>query len=140
MPLKLLIVDDDPDVRELLRHILMLRGYDVITAADGREALEAAAAHHVTAALIDLNMPGMSGTELCRALLEQDRTFGRRTPVWIMTGAYRVVTAEAARAAGALMVLRKPLKVAELCKRFERAVQLHLDKSVSPSAAAEATA
>jgi CheY-like chemotaxis protein len=129
MPQTLLIVDDEREMRELLRHLLSLRGYYVITAPSGREALALAQANPITAALIDINMPGISGIELCRALHEQAGATGRQTPVWIMTGAYREGMSEAARAAGAQMVLRKPLKVAELCKRFERALQIHLGKT-----------
>lgn len=128
MPQTLLIVDDDPDIRELLRHILSLRGYYVITSANGRDALAQAQLNSVSAALIDINMARMNGIELCRALTEQGRQTSRSIPVWIMTGAYRAGMSEAARSAGALMVLRKPLKVAELCKRFERALQIHLGK------------
>jgi CheY-like chemotaxis protein len=133
MPQRLLIVDDDPEMRELLRHVLSLRGFEVVTAASGREALSLAAVSPVTAALVDLNMPGMNGIEFCRALHEQDGSSGRQTPVWIMTGAYREGMSETARAAGAQTVLRKPLKVAELCKRFERALQIHLGKLTQPA-------
>lgn len=119
-------------MRELLRHILSLRGFHVIAAASGRDALAVAAIHPITAALVDINMPGMNGIEFCRALREQDGRVGRQTPLWIMTGAYREGMSEAARAAGAQTVLRKPLKVAELCKRFERALQIHLGRTVQP--------
>ena len=135
-PQLLLIVDDDPEMRELIRHVLSLRGYEVVTAASGREALGFAAARAVAAALIDINMPGMNGLEFCRALKEQDARFGRQTPAWIMTGAYRNGMSEAARDAGALMVLRKPLKVAELCKRFERALHLHVGRREQAAASA----
>ena len=136
MPQRLLIVDDDSEVRELLRHILSLRGFEVVTAASGREALSLAAINPFTAALVDLNMPGMNGIEFCRALREQDAAAGRQTPLWIMTGAYRESMSEAARAAGAQTVLRKPIKVAELCKRFERALQIHLTKLPAPAGVA----
>lgn len=131
MPQTLLIVDDDADMRELLRHILSLRGYYVIASANGRDALAQAQLSTISAALIDINMARMNGIELCRALTEQSRHSGRAIPVWIMTGAYRAGMSEAARSAGALMVLRKPLKAAELCKRFERALQIHLGKANS---------
>jgi CheY-like chemotaxis protein len=129
MPQTLLIVDDDSEIRELLRHILSLRGFHVLTARGGREALAVALTTAVSAALVDINMPGMNGIEFCRALHAQDSVSGRQTPVWIMTGAYREGMTEAARAAGAQTVLGKPLKVAELCKRFERALQIHFGKA-----------
>jgi CheY-like chemotaxis protein len=133
MPQTLLIVDDDSEMRELLRHILSLRGFHVLTAPSGRAALALALTTVVSAALVDINMPGMNGIEFCRALHAQDSVSGRQTPIWIMTGAYREGMMEAARAAGAQTVLGKPLKVAELCKRFERALQIHFGKA-APSA------
>jgi CheY-like chemotaxis protein len=133
MPQTVLIVDDDAEMRELLRHVLALRGFLVVTASSGREALALAASHSLTAALVDINMPGMNGIEFCRALHELGGAATRPTPVWIMTGAYRDGMIESARAAGAQTVLRKPLKVAELCKAFERSLQIHLGKIVQPA-------
>ncbi len=57
----LLIVDDDPSVREMIRRVLADDGYLILTASNGAEALGVAASNHVDLVLLDLNMPGQGG-------------------------------------------------------------------------------
>ncbi|HXU01131.1 MAG TPA: response regulator, partial [Polyangia bacterium] len=65
----LLLVDDDEVFRERLAQALRQRGQDVVTAADGDEAVRAAERGRLAAAVVDLRMPGMTGTELLPQLL-----------------------------------------------------------------------
>ena len=61
-PGKILVVDDDPGNREVLEELLRIRVYPVITAASGPEALEVARQELPDLVLLDVTMPGMSGT------------------------------------------------------------------------------
>ena len=80
----LLIVDDDDDVRAVLHMVLTRGGFTVLTAADGRQALQLAQRHRPDAVLTDLDMPGMDGLGLCRALRSDPRL--RTVPVAILSG------------------------------------------------------
>jgi len=63
-----LVVDDDPDLRAVLRHILELEGWRVVEAGDGKEALVRAAEAHLDVVITDIEMPGMGGVELAACL------------------------------------------------------------------------
>jgi CheY-like chemotaxis protein len=64
----ILIVDDDPSIRYMLSRVLLDEGYATLSAANGREGLETAAAQGVDLVLLDLKMPGMNGQETLREL------------------------------------------------------------------------
>ena len=70
MAAMILIVDDDPDVLELISALLDEEGYQTITCSDGLAALQAISAHRPTLAIIDLAMPIMTGYELIERLRE----------------------------------------------------------------------
>ena len=61
----ILVVDDEPQIRRVLRTTLPGNGYDVILAKDGQEAIEMVMREHPDLILLDVNMPGMSGLEAC---------------------------------------------------------------------------
>ena len=67
---KILIVDDEPQILRALRAGLLAHGYDVVSAADGEEALDKAASESPDAVILDLNLPRLSGLEVCQALRE----------------------------------------------------------------------
>ena len=117
-----LIIDDNKSVRELLSFLLDRRGYAVLAADDGPGGLALAAQQPIAGALIDVNMPGMSGNEVCRALKEQATKAGRTIAVWLMTGAPTTEGEKAAFDCGALMLLAKPFDVPELLQRIETAI------------------
>jgi CheY-like chemotaxis protein len=123
MPHAILLVDDNDLYRGMLRSLLELHGYQVIPARNGAEGLACAASNHIDAALIDLDMPEMDGFEMCRRLKEQQQAAGREVPIWIITGTFRPALAKRAAAAGALLVLRKPFPIEELCAELEREFQ-----------------
>lgn len=78
---KLLVVDDEPNIRELLSTSLRFAGFEVIAAANGREALEAAEAHNPDLAVLDVMLPDMDGFTVTRKL----RASGRYFPVVFLT-------------------------------------------------------
>ncbi len=67
---KVLIVDDEPQILRALRAGLVAHGYDVVSAADGEEALDKAATELPDAVILDLNLPKLSGLDVCRGLRE----------------------------------------------------------------------
>ncbi|MBI4561263.1 MAG: response regulator [Candidatus Rokubacteria bacterium] len=73
---RILVVDDEPGVCEVLKEFLETRGYQVTTAASGAEALKAVQAERPHLVLLDILMPGMNGLEALPRILEIDRTIG----------------------------------------------------------------
>ena len=78
---RLLIVEDDPTLRQALTFNLTREGYEVTSAADGEAALEAARSDRLDLVLLDVMLPGMSGVEVLRVL----RREGITTPVIILS-------------------------------------------------------
>lgn len=65
---KILVVDDEPDIRELIEYNLKKEGYQVVTAENGKEAIEKAKVHSPQLILLDIMMPEMDGIEACRII------------------------------------------------------------------------
>jgi CheY-like chemotaxis protein len=106
-----LVVDDDADVRELLRLTLAAEGYEVRTASNGREALHAQLSHAETCIIVlDLLLPVMDG-DAFRAAQLRDRSLAW-IPVVIMSAA--VDADRRARELGARRFIRKPLNLDEV--------------------------
>ena len=76
-----LVVDDEPAVRDAVARALRYEGYTVVTAADGQEALEAQALAPADAIVLDVLMPNLDGLEVCRRL----RIGGDPVPVLMLT-------------------------------------------------------
>ena len=70
-PTTVLIADDDPSVRRLLRIAFELDGFRTITASDGDEAIAALRLHQPAVVIVDAAMPGCNGTAVCRALRQE---------------------------------------------------------------------
>ncbi|HYB24084.1 MAG TPA: response regulator transcription factor [Solirubrobacteraceae bacterium] len=112
--MRLLVVDDDPSVREALALILDLNGFDVATAVDGREAIRTLATTPADAVILDVLMPGLDGLEVCRRM----RAIGDRTPVLMLTARTEVSERVAGLEAGADDYLAKPFAREELIARL----------------------
>ncbi|MGZ3461422.1 MAG: response regulator [Archangium sp.] len=107
--LRMLVVDDDPDVRELMSQLLELEGHQVQGAADGREALAwLRRGPRPDAILLDLRMPGMNGWEFRAAQLAEPELAS--IPVYVLT-ADRTSDVEDIRALQAAGFFHKPLDV-----------------------------
>jgi CheY-like chemotaxis protein len=115
----LLVIDDNKSVRDSLRFLLMRRGYTVLLAENGAEGIALAAQGQATGALVDVNMPGMNGIDVCRALKEQAAAHQRSLAVWVMTGARTPELLRLATEAGALALLGKPFDFPDLYQRFD---------------------
>jgi two-component system, OmpR family, response regulator MprA len=113
-PMRILVVDDEPAVREALERILRLEGFDVEMACDGREAVRSQAAAPADAVLLDVLMPQLDGLEVCRRM----RDTGDRTPVLMLTARDEVGDRVAGLEAGADDYLPKPFALEELLARL----------------------
>lgn len=105
-----LVVDDEPDLRDLLTLELEHRGFDAFSAADGMEALDALRERPAAAVVTDVRMPRMNGREL----LERLKAIDVRTPVVVFVSAFHDIMPEEAYALGAEAVLAKPFPLVEL--------------------------
>jgi two-component system response regulator MprA len=112
--MRLLVVDDDPAVREALALVLDLDGFEVSTAVDGREAIRTLTHAEPDAVILDVLMPGLDGLEVCRRM----RATGDRTPVLMLTARAEVSERVAGLEAGADDYLVKPFAREELIARL----------------------
>ncbi len=109
---RVLIVDDEPALREALRAGLELAGYEVHEAADGAEGLAKAAPLHPDVIVLDVRMPGLDGYAVCAAL--KANPAAQRIPVIFLTGAEDVALHRRVREAGGTACLTKPFRLPEL--------------------------
>ena len=116
----ILLVEDDPDIRELVAYKLTRGGFEVIEAADGLTALQAARSRRPDAVVLDMGLPRLSGIEVCRELRAAPAT--AVVPIIMLTGAVRLTDLEQAYAAGATDYLVKPFSPRELQRRVEAAL------------------
>ena len=111
--MRILVVDDEPAVRDAVDRALRLDGHDVALAHDGRQALDAVAAAPPDAVVLDLLMPQVDGLEVCRRM----RAAGDRTPVLVLTARDAIADRVRGLDAGADDYLVKPFALEELLAR-----------------------
>jgi CheY-like chemotaxis protein len=112
---RILVVDDEDSVRELLQEILEDEGHEVVTAASGGAALSLFGAEHFDAVFTDIGMQGMSGWELARAIRAQDSA----VRLAVITGWGEAVGSEEQKAAAVDWVVTKPFnsdRIVELAR------------------------
>jgi CheY-like chemotaxis protein len=109
---RVLVVDDDEDIRDLIALRLRRQGYDVSVIGDPLEALSFAAAHAYDLAILDWTMPEMDGGELCARLRQHPRSGD--APILVVTAHADPQTRESAFAAGASDYLAKPFTLQRL--------------------------
>ncbi len=112
--MRVLVVEDEPAVRDSVLRALRFEGHETLEARDGRQALAVLAAGGVDAVVLDVMMPVMSGLEACRRL----RAAGDRTPVLMLTARDAVGDRVAGLDAGADDYLPKPFALEELLARL----------------------
>lgn len=112
---RILVVDDDPALSELLEALLATAGYEVGLAADGAAGLEAILAEpRPQAVVLDLNLPGLDGFEVLQAMRQRDV----RLPVLVLTARYSQDDADRVLALGAADFLAKPFSNMALLARL----------------------
>ncbi|MGE5851046.1 MAG: response regulator [Candidatus Methylomirabilota bacterium] len=102
---RILVVDDEPDARELLQAFLMTKGYEVLTASDGEQALQKVKEERPHLILLDVRMPKMNGLEVLKRVREIDREVG----VIMVTAVNEEETGRHALQMGAFDYITKPL-------------------------------
>jgi two-component system nitrogen regulation response regulator NtrX len=116
--MRVLVVDDEQDIRDLLNEILSEEGYAVTTAADARSAREARKAQEFDLILLDIWMPDTDGI----SLLKEWAQIGDVVPVVMMSGHGTVETAVEATRLGAVDFIEKPVSLATLLKTVQHAL------------------
>ncbi len=109
---RVLVVDDEPELVELVQMRLEANGYDVVTASDGPEGLEKARTMHPDLMILDLMLPQLNGYEVC-TVLKQDTRF-KRIPIVMFTAKTQAKDEQTARDCGADAYLRKPFRPEEM--------------------------
>ena len=102
---RILVVDDEPDAVELLQEFLTAKGYDVIIACDGEEALRQVKDHRPHLILLDVRMPKLNGLEVLKRVREIDHEVG----VIMVTAVNEEETGREALKLGAFDYITKPL-------------------------------
>jgi len=110
---KILVVEDNSDIRQLMMHFLERAGYDVLEAATGGAAVEQAKANIPDVITMDLGLPDITGAEVTARLKADPST--KHIPVIVITAYYREAPiVESAVAAGASEILWKPISLRTL--------------------------
>jgi two-component system response regulator MprA len=122
---RILVVDDEPAVRDALERALRLEGYEVDLAADGSEALGLISKRPPDAVVLDLMMPRIDGLEVCRRM----RAGGDRTPVLVLTARDAVSDRVTGLDAGADDYVVKPFALEELLARLRSVLRRSLPGS-----------
>lgn len=115
---RVLIADDDPDIREVLAFSFGLSGFEIHTAVDGRAALEGVVEHDPDLVVLDWMMPRLDGIEVCRRLrTDSDR---RRVPVIFLSARTSEMDVMLGMLAGASDYVTKPFSPRALVHRAEQ--------------------
>lgn len=117
-----LVVDDDPNTRLLVRSVLSYAGHTVFEASDGATALSAAAAHRPDLLLLDLSLPGMSGPEFLRALRADPATNETTVALYSATAMSPALT-DFMSIYGVVGAVPKPSEPTELIAAVERLIK-----------------
>lgn len=118
---RIMIVDDDPVILELITLNLQLEGHEVITATNGPRALEVVRAEHPEVLILDVMLPEMDGFTVCRKLQEDPATAG--IPVVLLSARALHSDVEEGMSAGASEYVTKPFDPLDLVAVVERHAQ-----------------
>ena len=127
---KVLVVDDDPDILELLKYNLVKEGYEVKTAEDGKEAVKTAKTFLPDLILLDIMMPHQDGVETCRQIREIPEM--SNTHVTFLTARAEEYSEVAAFEVGADDYITKPIKPRALMSRISALFRKEKKNKVAP--------
>ncbi|HSM93503.1 MAG TPA: response regulator [Anaeromyxobacteraceae bacterium] len=136
-PRRILVVDDEPEIRTLVQTMLQKKGYAVEVAVDGAEAISKAESAAPDLVLLDAMLPRIHGFDACRRIKNAPRT--RRIPVIMMTAIYRGwrFAQDAREAYGAEDYVEKPFRLDDLLRRVEAALEAAAGRELPPRASAD---
>ncbi len=115
---KILIVDDERLTRAVLQHDVILAGYDVMVASNGKEAMQKIREVTPDLIVVDLVMPDMNGFEMCRQIRSNEQT--KKTPVIVVSALQSQADIQEAKASGADVYLTKPIKPEEFIMHVKK--------------------
>jgi len=124
---RVLVVDDDPNIRRVLGVALRARGYDAVSTEDGTGALKQAAATHPDVVVLDLGLPDIDGMQVLAALRSQTRA-----PIIILSGRADATDKIDALDAGADDYITKPFAIGELLARVRACTRRVPDDVAAP--------
>jgi DNA-binding response OmpR family regulator len=127
MPGRVLIVEDDADVRAMLRVLLEDDGYSVIEASDGDTAVSRAMSEQPDLILLDLRLPGRHGLDVCRVVRQRSNV-----PIIVVSAQADSVDVVAALEGGADDYVTKPFVARELSARIRALIRRASDRGVGP--------
>jgi len=122
LPLRVLLVEDNPVNQMLARRLLEKNGHRVVVAGNGKEALQVLDVHSVDLVLMDLEMPEMDGLTATAAIRAGEQGSGRRLPIIALTALDGSDDRQAALAAGMDAYLTKPVQGQRLLQALTEAV------------------
>lgn len=115
-----LVVDDDPEVVEILNEVISRKGFKVVGVGSGERALEELEKQHFDLIFLDLVLPGMSGVEALSAIKDKDK----KAVVVIVTGYGDDPIALEAMSLGPLFLIRKPFRVSDIVEVLNAVVRV----------------
>jgi DNA-binding response OmpR family regulator len=115
---KILVVEDEKDILDMLKTMLTANGFEVFSALSGEEGLEKAVSLGPDLIFLDLMMPGLSGLEVCRLLKSKKST--NSIPIVVITALSREIDKEYAMEAGADDYILKPFTVEDIIKTLDK--------------------
>lgn len=120
MPKKILVVDDEEDLVQMIQFRLEAAGYKLMTAPNGKEGLVTARAEKPDIIVLDLMMPGMNGHEVAKALKEDEMT--KEIPIIIFTAAVGRDLMKVVKNIGATDCVIKPFEPRDLVAKVEKII------------------
>ncbi|MGB8933127.1 MAG: response regulator [Anaeromyxobacteraceae bacterium] len=136
-PRRILVVDDEPEIRTLVQAMLQKRGYEVALAVDGAEGVVKAESGSPDLVLLDAMLPKIHGFDVCRRIKNAPKT--RKIPVIMMTAIYRGwrFAQDARETYGAEDYVEKPFRLDDLLRRIEAAIEAAAGRELPPRASAD---
>ncbi len=129
---KILIAEDESDIRELIAFTLQFGGFEVVATSNGEEAVAKAKAENPDVILLDVRMPRMTGYEACARLKEDPAT--RSTPVLFLSAKGQEDEVKSGLAVGALDYILKPFAPERLIGRVKEVLAEHPKPAPAPAA------
>lgn len=126
--MRILVVDDNRDILDLVQRVLITYGYDVVIARDGMEALQQETTSQPDLVVLDVNLPMLDGWEVCRRIKAR-----RAVPVLLLTVRAERADIERSHEAGADDHLPKPFDITEFLGRIKKLLA-QPSQAPSPSA------
>jgi phosphate regulon transcriptional regulator PhoB len=125
---RILVVDDEPDLVQLVSYNLSQKGFKVLTAADGEEALEQIKKGDIQLIILDLMLPGIQGNELCQIIRSNPKT--AHLPIIMLTARHDVLDKIQSIETGADDYMTKPFNPKELIARVNAVLRRTSDKQL----------